>query len=183
MSVFPSLTDPIRLVVPTIALLVAGWIGHGVGSARLDETRAALTSLRQEGESTRQAQDAARAELTEQMQRLQTEHEARLVAQRKTFDEQKIEMAEAFDEVQERLTVLSGQRQSNETELRRVRLQLASASIGPAREELNRREAQLVTLQQQIRRLQAGLNCLQAPVPDDALKTLNRVSASRSASR
>jgi hypothetical protein len=41
----------------------------------------------------------------------------------------------------------------------------------------------VVTLQQQIRRLQAGLNCLQAPVPDDALKTLNRVSASRSVSR
>ena len=183
MSVFPSLNDPIRLVVPTIALLVAGWVGHGVGSARLDETRAALASLRQEGASTRQAQDAARAELAEQLQRLQTEHEARLVAQRKTFDEQKIEMAEAFDEVQERLTALTGQRQANDAELRRVRLQLASASIGPARDELNRREAQLVTLQNQIKRLQAGLNCLQAPVPDDALKTLNRVTASRTVSR
>lgn len=175
--------DPIRLVVSTIALLVAGWIGYGIGSARLEDARAQLAAVQKSGESALAAQTAAREQLAAQLQAQQAEHEARLVAQRKTFDEQKVEMAEAFDEVQERLTVLSGQRQSNDAELRRVRLQLASASIGPAREELNRREAQLVTLQQQIRRLQAGLNCLQAPVPDDALKTLNRVSASRSVSR
>lgn len=175
--------EPIRLVVSTIALLVAGWIGYGIGSARLDEATARLAALQQSGASALAAQTAAREQLAAQLQALQVEHEARLAAQRKTFDEQKVEMAEAFDEVQERLTALSGQRQANEAELRRVRLQLASASIGPARDELNRREARLVTLQQQIRRLQAGLDCLQAPVPDDALRTLSRVSASRSSSR
>ena len=95
----------------------------------------------------------------------------------------KMEMAEAFDEVQERLVTLSSQRPSNDAELQRVRLALASASIGPAREELNRREARLVTLQGQLQRLQAGLNCMQAPVPDDAVTRLNRVSTSRPAAR
>jgi chromosome segregation ATPase len=173
----------IRLVVSTIALLVAGWIGHGIGTAKLDTTRAQLAALEKSGQAALAEQTAARQQLAEALQAQQAEHEARLAAQRKTFDEQKVEMAEAFDEVQERLTVLSGQRQSTDAELRRVRLQLASASIGPARDELNRREAQLVTLQNQIKRLQAGLNCLQAPVPDDALKTLNRVTASRTVSR
>ena len=183
MSVFPSLTDPIRLVVPTIALLVAGWIGHGVGSARLDETRTALTRLKQEGEAALAAQTVARQQLADALLAQQAEHEARLAAQRKAFDEQKMEMAEAFDEVQERLVTLSSQRPSNDAELQRVRLALASASIGPAREELNRREARLVTLQGQLQRLQAGLNCMQAPVPDDAVTRLNRVSTSRPAAR
>lgn len=173
----------IRLVVSTIALLVAGWIGYGIGTAKLDTTRAQIAALEKSGQAALAEQTAARQQLAEALLAQQAEHEARLAAQRKTFDEQKIEMAEAFDEVQERLTALTGQRQANDAELRRVRLQLASASIGPAREELNRREAQLVKLQHQIQRLQAGLNCLQAPVPDDALKTLNRVSASRSAPR
>jgi hypothetical protein len=75
------------------------------------------------------------------------------------------------------------QRPSNDAELQRVRLELASARIGPAREELNRREARLVALQGQLRRLQAGLNCMQSPVPDDAVTRLNRVSAHRSAAR
>ena len=173
----------IRLVVSTIALLVAGWIGHGIGSAKLENTQAQLAALERSGQVALAEQTAARQQLAEALLAQQAEHEARLAAQRKTFDEQKVEMAEAFDEVQERLTVLSSQRQSTDAELRRVRIQLASASIGPVREELNRREAQLVTLQNQIRRLQAGLNCLQAPVPEDALKTLNRVTASRSVSR
>jgi chromosome segregation ATPase len=173
----------IRLVVSTIALLVAGWIGHGIGSAKLENAQAQLAALERSGQVALAEQTAARQQLAEALLAQQAEHEARLAAQRKTFDEQKVEMAEAFDEVQERLTVLSSQRQSTDAELRRVRIQLASASIGPAREELNRREAQLVTLQNQIRRLQAGLNCLQAPVPEDALKTLNRVTASRSVSR
>ena len=162
---------------------MAGWIGHGIGSAKLENTQAQLAALERSGQVALAEQTAARQQLAEALLAQQAEHEARLAAQRKTFDEQKVEMAEAFDEVQERLTVLSSQRQSTDAELRRVRIQLASASIGPVREELNRREAQLVTLQNQIRRLQAGLNCLQAPVPDDALKTLNRVTASRSVSR
>ncbi|WP_310460022.1 hypothetical protein [Sphaerotilus sp.] len=175
--------DQIRLVVPTIALLVAGWIGYGVGSARLENARAQWMALEKSGQSALAEQTAARQQLADALQAQQAEHVMHLAAQRKTFDEQKVEMAEAFDEVQERLVALSGQRQSNDAELKRVRLALAAASIGPAREELNRREAHLVTLQGQIKRLQAGLNCLQAPVPDDAVTKLNRVSASRSAAR
>ena len=37
--------DQIRLVVSTIALLVAGWIGYGFGSARLEIARAQLAAL------------------------------------------------------------------------------------------------------------------------------------------
>lgn len=175
--------SPIRLVAPTIALLVAGWIGHGIGAARLEDTRAKLHALEASGQAALAAQTVARQQLADALLAQQAEHEARLAAQRKAFDEQKVEMAEAFDEVQERLVTLSSQRPSNDAELKRVRLELASASIGPAREELNRREARLVTLQGQLQRLQAGLNCMQAPVPDDAVTRLNRVSTSRPAAR
>lgn len=177
--------DQIRLVVSTIALLVAGWIGYGFGAARLENARAQLVAVQKSGQIALAEQTTARQQLADALQAQQTEHETRLAAQRKTFDEQKVEMAEAFDEVQERLVALSGQRQSTDAELKRVRHELAAAgnATSPAREELNRREAQLVTLQRQLKRLQAGLNCLQAPVPDDAVTTLNRVSASRSAAR
>ncbi len=173
----------IRLVVSTIALLVAGWIGHGIGSAKLDGARAQLAALEKSGQAALAEQTSVRQQLADALQAQQAEHETRLAAQRKTFDEQKVEMAEAFDEVQERLVALSGQRQANDTELKRVRRALAAAATGPAREELNRREAQLVVLQRQLKRLQAGLNCLQAPVPDEAVTTLNRVTATRSATR
>jgi chromosome segregation ATPase len=176
----PSL---IRLVVPTIILLMAGWIGHGIGAARLEDAQAKLRALETASQASLARQDAARQQLADALQNQEAEFTARLAAERRTFDEQKVEMAEAFDEVQERLVVLSGQRKSNDAELKRVRLELASASIGPLREELNRREARLLTLQGQIKRLQAGLNCMQAPVPADAVTRLNRVSASRSAAR
>jgi chromosome segregation ATPase len=176
--------DQIRLVVSTIALLVAGWIGYGFGSARLENARAQLAVLEKSGPAALAEQTTVRQQLTDALLAQQAEHETRLAAQRKTFDEQKIEMAEAFDEVQERLVALSGQRQSTDAELKRVRHALATATTSaPAREELHRREMQLVTLQRQLKRLQAGLNCLQAPVPDAAVTTLNRVSASRSAAR
>jgi chromosome segregation ATPase len=174
--------SPIRLVAPTIALLVAGWIGHGMGAARLEEARAQLRALEVSAQASLAAQTAARQQLADALAAQQAEHAARL-AQRKDFDEQKREMAEAFDEVQERLVAIGRQRPSNDAELQRVRLELASARIGPAREELNRREARLVALQGQLRRLQAGLNCMQSPVPDDAVTRLNRVSAHRSAAR
>lgn len=175
--------DQIRLVVSTIALLVAGWIGHGFGSARLENAQAQLSALEKSGQAAQAEQASARRQLAEALQAQQAENELRMAAQRQSFDEQKVEMAEAFDEVQERLVALSSQRHTNDAELRRVRQELAHSAAGAAREELNRREAQLVTLQRQLKRLQAGLNCLQAPVPDDAITTLNRVSASRSAAR
>jgi len=177
------MSSPIRLVAPMIALLVAGWIGHGMGAARLEEAHAKLRALEVSGQASLAAQTAARQQLADALAAQQAEHAARLAAQHRNFDEQKREMAEAFDEVQERLVALGSQRSSSDAELQRVRLALASARIGPAREELNRREARLVALQGQLRRLQAGLNCLQSPVPDDAVTRLNRVSANRSAAR
>jgi predicted nucleic acid-binding Zn-ribbon protein len=169
----------IRLVVCTIALLVAGWMGHGIGSARLEEARAQLAALQKSGQTALAAQTAARQQLADELQSQKLVHEARLRELNQSFDAQKVEMAEAFDEIQERLLALNGQRQSTDTELRRVRHELAAATSTPAREELNRREAQLVVLQRQLKRLQAGLNCLQAPVPDEAVTTLNRVTGGR----
>ncbi|MEX8493794.1 hypothetical protein [Sphaerotilus sp.] len=128
--------SPSCLVAPTIALLVAGWIGHGIGAARLEDTRAKLLALEASGRTALAAQTAARQQLADALE-----------AQRRTFDEQKAEMAEAFDEVQERPVVRSGQRLSN---------------------DLARK---------------AGLNCMQAPVPHDAVTRLNRVSVSRLAVR
>jgi chromosome segregation ATPase len=171
--------DQIRLVVSTIALLVAGWIGYGFGSARLETARAQLAALEKSGQAALAEQTTARQQLADALQAQQSEHEARLAAQRKTFDEQKVETAEAFDEVQERLVALSGQRHANDAELMRVRHALAAATSAPVREELNRREAQLVKLQGQLKRLQAGLNCLQTPVPDEAVTILNRVTLTR----
>jgi chromosome segregation ATPase len=171
--------DQIRLVVCTIALLVAGWIGHGIGSARLEDTKAQLAALRKSSQALLAEQTAARQQLADELQSQRLVHEARLRELNQSFDAQKVEMAEAFDEIQERLLAVSGQRQSNDAELRRVRRELAAATSAPAREELHRREAQLVVLQRQLKRLQAGLNCLQAPVPEDAVTTLNRVSAGR----
>ena len=171
--------DQIRLVVSTIALLVAGWVGHGIGTARLEETRSQLAALQKSSQSALAEQVTARQQLADELQSQRLVHEARLHELNQSFDAQKVEMAEAFDEVQERLVALSGQRQSNDAELKRVRHELAAATSAPVREELNRREAQLVKLQRQIKRMQAGLNCLQAPVPDDAVTTLNRVTAPR----
>jgi chromosome segregation ATPase len=172
--------DKIRLIAVCVGLLVAGWIGHGIGSSRLDNARAQLRALEEAGRVAETRHAAAQQQLAEELKSRDLAYEARMRELRLAFDEQKAEMIDALDETQQRLDELAGRRRVNDAELQSVRKALAAAS-GAHREELRQRETRLVTLQGQLKRLQTSLNCLSAPVPDEAVKTLNRVSTLRTA--
>lgn len=174
--------DKLRLIATTAGLLVAVWIGHGIGSAGREaaENRAAKleTQLRDSEARHREAQVA----LAEELRSREAAFEARMRELHVAFDEQKVEMVEALDDSQSQLAALERRRRDNDAELLRVRKALTAAGSGAPgrlRDELREREMQLVLLQSQLRQGSAGQNCLSAPVPPEALRTLNRVAVGR----
>ncbi len=180
------MSDKLRLIATTAALLVSGWIGHGIGSSdrQAAEHRAArLETLMRDSEARhRQAQIA----LAEELRSREAAFEVRLRELQVSFDEQKVEMIEALDDSQAQLADLAQRRRDTDAELLRVRKALASAgggSSGRLRDELRERELQLVLLQGQLRQNAAGMSCLSAPVPPEALRTLNRVAGNGSRAR
>jgi len=171
--------DTLRVVTATAALLVAGWIGHGIGSSGREAAEARIAKLEgvlHESEARhRDAQIALAAELRSR----EAAFEARLSEMKVSFDEQKVEMIEALEDSQAQLADLAQRRRDNDAELARVRKALAASATGSPgrlRDELRERELQLVLLQGQLRQNTAGLNCLSAPVPAEAVRTLNRVA-------
>ena len=174
------MSDKLRLIATTAALLVSGWIGHGIGSSdrQAAEHRAARleTQMRDSEARHRQAQIA----LAEELRSREAAFEVRLRELQVSFDEQKVEMIEALDDS------LAQRRRDTDADLLRVRKALAAAgggSSGRLRDELRERELQLVLLQGQLRQNAAGMSCLSAPVPPEALRTLNRVAGNGSRAR
>lgn len=172
--------DRIRLIALGVALLVAGWIGHGVGASRSESARAQLRALQEAARVAESRHLAAQQQLAVELKSRDAAHEASLRELRLAFDEQKAEMIDALDETQQRLDELASRRRVNDGELQTVR-QALSAATGAHREALREREIRLVALQGQLRRLQTSLNCLSAPVPDETVRTLNRVTTLRTA--
>jgi len=120
------MSDKLRLIATTAALLVSGWIGHGIGSSdrQAAEHRAARleTQMRDSEARHRQAQIA----LAEELRSREAAFEVRLRELQVSFDEQKVEMIEALDDSQAQLADLAQRRRDTDAELLRVRKALAS---------------------------------------------------------
>jgi DNA repair exonuclease SbcCD ATPase subunit len=172
--------DKIRLIALGVALLASGWIGYGVGSSRNETARSQLRALEEAVRVAESRHLSAQQQLGEELKSREAANEARVRELQLAFDEQKAEMIDALDETQQRLDELASRRRVNDGELQTVRKALVVAT-GAHREALREREARLVQLQGQLKRLQTSLNCLSAPVPDEAVRTLNRVTTLRTA--
>lgn len=142
---------PVRTVAMVAALLVAGWVGHGVGRLDAEQAERRSQATAREVAALRLAAQAGRDEAEVARAR----HEAQVRALREAFAEEKAEMMDALDEIQSRQAEVTDRRFAREAALRH-------------------RGDQVAVLQARLRRIEADRSCLSHPVPAQALTSLDR---------
>ncbi len=169
----------IRGIGALIVLVAAVWGGYRWGGWEVDRLKADLESIRKTGEAAQQASEQAQAAIKAEMTKLGQAHDEKVGQINQQFEAERQTLKGQLSRTEDQRSALSRQRQTLESDLEDIRKAL---SANPAITEVDRQRLQslksseenlLVSIQQNERQ-QAGLKCLQMPVPAEQVATLNR---------
>lgn len=160
--------NTLRGILAGVALVLAAWLGWHFGSRGLEEARAELKRLDEAGKAALAEQQKAQDKLKNDLGELGRQHEAKLEALTKGFDEQRKGLEASLSSAQARLKATVGQRDQTLSDLKDVRARLDALpkdATAAQREVLVKEEVRLVETERKLSKLELGLECLDAPVP------------------
>ncbi len=163
-----------------LALLVAlpgtGLLGYTLGAGALDDARAQLQAIDMASKQAELENEALRKRLEQELGTLKTEHERKTQQLSQQFQEEKLALSRSLASTAERLSSLQATRQQVAAGLEQTVRAQASAE-GAHREELRKKEQELLALQARLENEQAGLACLSLLVPGSEVRILNQGQA------
>lgn len=160
-----------------IVLAIAVWGGYRWGGWEVDRLKADLEAIRQTGEAAQRASEQAQTVIKAEMAKLGQAHDEKVGQINQQFEAERQTLKEQLRRTEDQRSALNRQKQIYESELAEIERQRRSGSSGPNIEQeqpSKKRQGELVALIQQIERQEAGLECLQLPVPAEQVATLNR---------
>jgi hypothetical protein len=170
-----NITQIIGIVLAVVAFSAGTWLGHSTTVARAVRAENNLAQLKQAGDMSKIHYDRETQILRAQVKTIQTQGWEALANSAKNFEEYKAQqtknLAKKDTEIASLKILISGR----ESDLVRLRGDLALAKTDKEKAEIQARILAEEKALLESRNRQAGLECLEVPVPNEYLSNLNGV--------